>query len=247
MTITSPRRVVLATPGLAARAAAERQDRSRRLMRRTCGGFAVVALLALLAWLLLGSSLLAVREVAVTGVSRLSAAQVRTVAGVQVGTPLARVDLAGVTVRVRSLSPVAEVRISRRWPHELRITVVERAAVAAVADGSRVLLLDATGTVIGPAAVLPRGLTRLRVPTPSGPATVAALGVLRGLPAPLRAQLAVVSAMTSDQVELLLRDGRRVVWGSPVAGAEKAAATLALLRLPGRTFDVSSPGVVTRR
>ena len=38
---------------------------------------------------------LAMGSIVLLGVSRLSAAQVRTVAGVQVGTPLARVDLAG--------------------------------------------------------------------------------------------------------------------------------------------------------
>lgn len=247
MTTTSPRRVLPAAPRLAARAAAERQDRTRRRLRRIGVGVAVLAPLALLAWLLLGSSLLAVRQVTVTGVSQLSAAQVRTAADVPAGTPLARVDLTGVAARVRALTPVAEVDVSRRWPHELRIAVVERVAVAAVADGPRLLLLDATGTVIGPTAAVPHGLLSLRVPTPTGPPTIAALTVLRSLPAPLRSQLAVVAAATPDQVELLLRDGRRVVWGSPASGPQKAAAAVALLRMPGRTFDVSSPGVVTRR
>lgn len=207
----------------------------------------MLAPLVLLGWLLLGSSLLAVRDVTVTGASRLTVAQVRAAAAVPVGTALARVDTAAVARRIRALPPVARVEVRRSWPHGLRLLVTERVPVAVIADGAQVLLLDATGTVVGPAPKTPPGLLILHVPSSAGPVASAALAVLRDLPAALRAQVAGLSAATSDQVELQLRDGRRVVWGSPVDGARKAAATQVLLRLPGRVFDVSSPGVVTRR
>lgn len=207
----------------------------------------VLAPLVLLVWLVAGSSLLAVRHVVVTGEGRATAAQVQAAAAVPLGTPLARVDTASVAARVRRLPSVASAHVTRHWPHVLRIQVVERLPVAGMVDGSRFVLLDATGAVVGPASVLPRGLLLIRVPSPSDPATPAALQVLRELPATLRGQLSVVAAPTPEQVELVLRDGRRVVFGSPADGARKAAATVALLRLPGRVFDVSSPGVVTRR
>jgi len=71
--------------------------------------------------------------------------------------------------------------------------------------------------------------------------------VLQGLPPALRAQVAVVRAPSPEQVGLVLRDRRAVVWGNTSDGRAKAVALVALLRLPGHVYDVSSPTVVTRR
>jgi cell division protein FtsQ len=48
-------------------------------------------------------------------------------------------------------------------------------------------------------------------------------------------------------VTLVLRDGRRVLWGGVDDTALKSAAAEALLKMPGSFYDVSRPGVVTRR
>ena len=50
-----------------------------------------------------------------------------------------------------------------------------------------------------------------------------------------------------DSVALTLTAGRVVVWGSADQAAAKARALAALLRQPGRRFDVSTPSVVTVR
>ncbi len=46
---------------------------------------------------------------------------------------------------------------------------------------------------------------------------------------------------------LALTDGRTVFWGGGEDSAAKAAALGALLRRPGRHYDVSTPSVVTVR
>jgi cell division protein FtsQ len=98
-------------------------------------------------------------------------------------------------------------------------------------------------------ATIPRGVFRLDVKDPgrSDPTTVAALSVLRSLPKGLLSALGSVRAASPEQVTLLMRGGRTVLWGGAADGPAKGAAALALLRLPGTVFDVSAPGVVTRR
>ncbi len=242
-------RVVPAGPRLKERARAQRRARRLVLLRRGAWACAAVAPFALLAWVLLGSSWLVVEKVVVSGESRLTAEQVLRAASVRTGTPMARVDTGEVASRIGALGPVASVSVSRAWPRTLKVVVTEREPVAAVGSGRSWTLYDATGTKLGTATSVPAGLVRLVVahPGPSDAATRAALSVLEGLPKSLRTQVAVVRAGSPEEVGLVLRDGRQVVWGGTSDGAAKATALVALLRLKGRVFDVSSPTVVTRR
>ena len=241
--------VVQAAPRLAAKAKADRSARRRRWAKRTGWGAAVLAPLVLLGWVLLASPLLAVRSVAVSGTHLVTPAQVRAVADVQVGTPLARVDAGAIARRLERLPAIDDVRVHRAWPGTLRLTVVERRAVAALIDKTGVTLVDEAGVPFAPAAKLPAGTVRLQVPRPgpADPTTRAALAVLRDLPSPLRVPLRIVRAASPSSVTLVLRDGRQVVWGGVGDTELKVQAAVALLRMPGRVFDVSRPAVVTRR
>ncbi len=209
----------------------------------------MAAPVALFAWLLLSTPLFAVRAVSVSGTERLTATQVRSTADVSLGAPLARVDTDGVVRRVRTLRSVEDVRVTRSWPSTLRIRVVERTAVAGLLDTSGVTLVDARGVPFARVKALAPGTVRLQVPRPgpSDPTTRAALQVLDDLPPALRSPLRIVRAASPSSVTLVLAGGRQVIWGSPEQTTLKAQATLALLKLPGRTFDVSRPSVVTRR
>ncbi|MDX6199152.1 MAG: cell division protein FtsQ [Actinomycetota bacterium] len=244
-----PAKVVPATARLKAKASAERWARRRRVLRRAGIGAAAFAPLALLAWLLLMSPLLAVRHVAVTGTSRLSADQVRAAADVVRGMPLARVDASSVVRRVEALRAVADVRVTRAWPSTLKLQVVERTPVAGVVTRSGVVLVDPTGVLFADAPALPPGVVRLQVvrPGPKDPTTRAALGVLAVLPEPMRGRVRIIRAASPSSVTLVLRDGRRVLWGGVDDTALKVAAAEALLKMPGSVYDVSRPGVVTRR
>lgn len=243
------RKVVSAAPALAARAALARSARRRRIGYRLGISLAVLTPAALLGWLLLSTPVLAVRSVAVTGTERLTPAQVRGAADVVAGTPLARIDTGDVVRRVRALSGVAEVEVTRGWPSTLRVRVTERTAVAGLVDASGVTLVDADGVAFAPAPRLPPGLVRLQVPRPGAkdPTTRAALAVLAELPPALRGPLRIVRAASPSSVTLVLSGGRQVLWGGTGDTALKVQAAQALLKLPGSFFDVSRPTVVTRR
>lgn len=238
-------RVVSAAPRLAARAARERQQKRSSRLRRAGIVAAVAAPLVLLGWVVLGSPLLDVEKVEVVGVSRLSDAQVLTAVGAVDGTPLARVDTTAVRKRVAALGPVASATVSRSWPDTLTVTVVERVPVVAVGGKGDVHLLDRDGTEVAVVPSVPRGVVPLD--SRSDAATRAAIKVVVGLPRGLTARLGSVQALTPEQVTLVLRDGRQVLWGGAVDGPTKAMAVMALLGKPGRVFDVSAPGVVTTR
>jgi cell division protein FtsQ len=247
--VTRPDKVLPATARLKAKAKAERWARRRHALRLAGIGAAALAPIALLAWVLLMSPLLAVRTVVVSGTTRLSPQQVRAAADVVRGTPLARVDAAAVVRRVESLRAVAEVRVTRAWPSTLKLQVIERKPVVGVVTKTGVTLVDADGVPFAAAPALPVGVVRLQVarPGPKDPTTRAALEVLAVLPQPIRARVRIVRAASPASVTLVLRDGRRVIWGGVDDTALKAQAAEALLKMPGSIYDVSRPGVVTRR
>jgi cell division protein FtsQ len=241
--------VLSAQQRLREKASEQRRARRRVQLRRAGRVVAAVAPFVLAGWVLLGSPWLVVHKVVVEGESRLTAAQVLAAADVRLGTPLARVDTAGVAARVRQLGPVAQVHVSRSWPDTLTVAVVERDPVAAAQQGSTWALYDGDGVRLGAAVAPPRGLVRLavRTPGPRDASTRAALTVLEGLPRQLRVLVTTVQALTPEQVTLVLADRRVVVWGGTGDAQAKATALIALLKMPGRVFDVSSPTVVTRR
>lgn len=252
MTSVPVRRPPVRTPpvaDLAEHAQAHRAARRSRWLRRAGRGVLLLLPLGALAWVLLGSSWLAVDRVQVVGHARLAPAEVERAAAVVDGTPLARVDTSAVEARVARLAPVDEVRVSRSWPGTLRVELVERTAAAGVLDASGVRLVDAEGVVFGKEPRLPAGVVRLQVakPGPQDPATAAALEVLASLPPALRARIRTVRAASPSAVELLTLNNKQVLWGSRTGAAGKAAATLALLDKPNARIDVSAPGVVVTR
>jgi cell division protein FtsQ len=237
--------VVSATPRLRAKAKQERWDRRLRLLRRL--GWVVAGCLpfAVAAWVLLWSNLLAVEKVSITGLGRLTPDQVQQVVDVANGTPLAKVDIAAVEARLARLAPVDQVTVSRHWPHELRVQIVERVVVVAERQGSTWVLRDRTGAEVATSTTVPRGVYALVSRSPES--TTAAIGVLKELPSGLRGLLRSVQATSPEQVLLRLKDGRQVLWGGDSDNAVKASAVMALLKMPGTYFDVSAKGVATRR
>lgn len=227
--------------------------RRRALRQRSIRGVAVIAVsagpAALLAWVVLGSGWLAVDRVEVSGSRWLTDDQVRTAAQVPLGRPMARLDTAQTTSRLRALPSVRDVRVQRRWPSTVRLTISERNATAAVRTGPDFTVLSPEGIAIARSRELPEGALRLEVarPGPDDAVTRAALAVVEEVPEPLRDDVDVVQATSPVTVTLVLRDGRRVVWGQPGRAGHKSVAAQALLALPGSVVDVSAPGVVIRR
>lgn len=212
-------------------------------------GALALAVAAALGWVVFGTSVLGVREVRVTGSIIVSADDVRAVAAVAEGTPLARVDVDAVRSRVRTLPSIADAVVRRAWPTTLAIEVSERVGVAVVSFGGGFRILDREGVAFTAATSRPPGLVLLRLaqPGPGDPATRAALRVIAALTPALRAPLRAIVADSPARIRLELAGGRQVIWGGPENSDLKAKVATSLLSRPGLTIDVSAPEVVTVR
>jgi cell division protein FtsQ len=210
----------------------------------------ILAILAGAAWALLGSSLLVVRHVVVTGNRLVTAAQVRAAARIPAGQPLARVDTGAAAHRVQRIAAVLSVSVSRSWPDTVVITVRERTPVLAVRAAGGYDLVDEHGVIVRWAARRPAGLAVLSAPLAglrgSGGVRAAAL-VLRQLPAQLRAQIVAVSAPSATDVTLHLNGGVTVLWGGIGHAAQKWAELELLFKTHARSYDVSDPSTAVTR
>jgi cell division protein FtsQ len=199
-------------------------------------------------WVVFFSPVLGVRVVEVTGNTWVPAEQLRQAAGVRAGTPLATVDLAQVERRVRQVREVESARVGRSWPGTLRLTVVERTAIAAAPMGPRKsAVVDRFGVVLQEVAVAPPRLPVLKVQhfAMDDPATRSALTVLSVLPEQVLSLVREVRATSPKAVSLRLSNDRTVVWGDAQRSAEKSSLLLSLLSKPATSYDISSPEVVT--
>ncbi|GAA3976630.1 hypothetical protein GCM10023085_68800 [Actinomadura viridis] len=218
-----------------------------------CVVLLVLALLGGLAWVLLGSRLLVVRNVEVTGSELAPRDRIVATAGIRLGVPMARLGTGAVRDRVERLREVESASVERRWPATIRIVVRERVPVVTVERGGRHYQLDRYGVAVADTPSRPPGLPTLSAaaPGPTDAATLAALDVLRRLPDRLRGRVAGLEAPSPESVTLLLSDGLTVVWGPAERSAEKIRLVDALRRTAAgrsaRTIDVSSPEVVTTR
>jgi cell division protein FtsQ len=200
-------------------------------------------------WALLGSGLLAVRSIVVTGTGLVPESEVLAVAGIKPGTPLIRLSTAQIAGRVLSIRQVVGVRVTKSWPDRVVIAVRERTSVLAIAlSGGGFDLIDANGVVVRSAATRPASLPLYTHTTTAAPGSlagdpdVAAPAALHGdLPASLRPAVASVTAYNPDQVTLRLSSGVTVVWGSADDAAAKAKELAILMGTRARYYDVSSP------
>jgi cell division protein FtsQ len=222
-----------------------RRQWARRWMRWriVVAALALVALVATAVWLVFFSAVLSVTTVTVDGNRVLGPDRVLAVAQVPVGEQLATVDLEAISRRVAALAEVEDVDVTRSWPDGVRIDVTERTAVAVVELGGRLRGLDATGVVFREYRNPPRGMPRVRPTTSTGADALAeAAGVVAVLPADLAARVDHVEVQTIDQITLVLRDGRQVLWGSAEQSELKARVLPELLAAQrAQVYDVSVP------
>jgi cell division protein FtsQ len=226
---------------------ARRQWRRRWLAwRYVVVGVLLVALVAGGTWLVYFSDVLTVKRVDVQGRQLLSRDQVLTTAKVPTGEQLARLDVGAIAARLRSLAEVRSVEVSREWPDAVQIEIQERVAVAVIEIGGRLRGLDADGVVFTQYDKAPPGLPRISSTSATSPdALREAATVVSALPQELAAMVDHVEVLTVDQITLVLKDQRVVVWGSADDSALKADVLRKLLRQPGRVYDVSVPGQPT--
>lgn len=207
---------------------------------------AVVALLAGAGWLVFFSSVLAVESVEVEGVDVLQTGEVREVAGVPMGEPLATAPLGAIEARVESLAPVKAVDVSRSWPNTVRIAVLEREAVAVVERDGVVRGLDEEGILFRTYRSVPDGLPVVRISAGTRTEALAeAALVVDALPGDLAARVDHLVVETVDSISLELRNGRTIFWGSAADSQNKAEVLAVLLEHKASLYDVSVPAQPT--
>ena len=190
--------------------------------------------------------MLTVKRVDVEGNQLLTRNQVLEAARVPDGEQLARVDIDAIATRLRALAAVRSVDVSRKWPDAVQIEIRERVAVAVIEIGGKLRGLDAEGVVFNDYAKAPPGLPRISSTSQTTPeALKEAATVVSALPKELSAMVDHLEVLTVDQITVVLRDERIVLWGSSDDSATKAEVLLRLLRQPAKVYDVSVPGQPT--
>lgn len=238
--------------------------RARKPWRAAFFALAGVGIVAGVAWVLLGSRLLVVRSVTVTGAHLVTSGQVIAAADVPLGTSLIGVDAGQVVRRVEGIRQVASASVAKDWPDHLVITVRERVPVVAVQmAGGGYDLVDPDGVLVVWARAKPAGLPRYLTSAGGSalrgdPGLATAAAVLAELSPALSKQVTEVSASQAPtgpggttgetyQVLLGLRGGKTVLWGGTDQAAQKNRELAALLSGPAHYFDVSAPGTVVTK
>jgi cell division protein FtsQ len=195
------------------------------------------------------STWLAVEEIEVSGAQTVEPSNIRARSGIDEGEPLVRVDLATAERRIGALAVVRSVSVTRQWPHGVLISIEERVAIAVVEIGGRLRGLDADGVVFSDYAKAPPGLPR--VETEIGTTSAAlkeAAKVIAALPQELSLIVDHVQVTSVDQISLVLKDGRTVIWGSAEESDTKAEVVAHLLAtVQAQFYDVSVPSKPTTR
>jgi len=215
---------------------------TRRRRQRWAIALGIVVIAATTVWIVWFSSLLEVRDVRVLGAEGARADEVSTVASIPLGVPLARLDTAEAERALRQLPWVAAAEVRRGWPSEVVIAVETREPVAALASDPQRTAIDKDGVVFEAAEVLPKKLPKV---TAEGAALPAAMQVLVTLPEDLSKRVVAVTATTLDDIDLSLRSGDTVRWGSADRGDVKAEVLRALLKRKADLYDVSAPELPT--
>jgi cell division septal protein FtsQ len=237
-----------------------RQKRAGRGWRAAFFALAGFGIVVGVAWALLGSRLLVVRSISVTGSHLVTQSQVLAAAGVPLGTPLMRVNTAQVTQRIEAIRQVASASVTKDWPDHLAIKIRERVPVLAVRmAGGGYDLVDSAGVIVrwskARPAALPLFQTSLTGSALRGdPGLAQTSAVLAELPRWLSKSVGQVvvaeepaGAPADDQVTLYLRDHKTVVWGGADRAEQKARELAILMRAPDQYFDVSAPGTVVTK
>ncbi len=205
------------------------RDEFRRRRNRLLVPIGLV-IVAASAWALTRSSLLDADRVVVAGTERTTPEEVLSAARLAPGDQLVDLDAVAVRRRIEATLPwVASARVSRSWPGTLRITVVERRAVAQVqAVDGRWFMIDVGGRLLDTADLPDPALVTIDGTVPEGEPgamlvdrAARAVAVLDGLSPGLQTRIGLLRFVGTDEVEFGLRPAGRVALGRPEQVAQK--------------------------
>lgn len=219
-----------------------RRRRLVRVLRRLAAVLAVLGLVAAGVWLLFFSSHLAVQQVAVDGAQVVAADEVRRVAEVPLGVPLATLDLDTYEARVETLPAVRDAQVHRNWPDGVVIEVTERQALAVVQRDGSWRGVDSDGVVFRSYPRKPPLPQVEMTATTSVEALAEAAAVVSALPPGILARVESLDVGSIDDISFELRNGVVVTWGSADESSDKARVLERLLPQGASAYDVTAPG-----
>lgn len=229
---------------------------SRRVLRRV-GPLRLVAVLlaaCLLGatWLWLrGSSLVAVNQVRVTGITGPDSGRIRSAltAAARTMTTL-DVHMSRLYTAVAPYPAVKALDVTTDFPHGMRIRVVEELPVAVLTAAGRRIVVSADGVVLRSAGVK-RALPVIPVrvlpvgPRLSDPQAQQELAVVSGMPAKLKTRVTTILDTSAHGIVVQLRAGPSLYFGSSSSVGAKWIAATAVLANPGSAgaayIDLSDP------
>lgn len=185
-----------------------------------------------------------VDAVNVEGAVNLPAEEVEALSGIEAGTPMGRVDVRGAAHRVAGNPWVDSATVKRQWPNAVDITVVEHTPVAWLDQSGEPHLINSEGKdfVI---AQPPVGAVQL---TGIGDEQMReAVEVAAAITDPARPQVRELTTDGAHNFVLKVEGDRTVVWGAAEDNRNKALALETVLQLPGQSFNISNPELVTSR
>lgn len=223
---------------------------SRRRFRRIVASVSVGAISILL--IIVGSvsfsSVLAVKEIFVSGTDRISASEISKALKDFVGTPLPLIDQGEIAQSLEGFELIESFSATAMPPNGLQIRISERQPLAIVTVSGQRWLYDPAGVRIARAKSDDKLPEILISENPLNSQRYRnAIDVLLALPEQLLDEVEFIEAKTKDDVRLSLRSTKdqRIVWGDSSNSVLKSKVLQALMknhrRSSGVTFDVSSP------
>lgn len=189
----------------------------------------------------------AVRNVRVTGTSRMDEQQVYARALAQRNQAMPDVDIARLREELRAIPWVKDARVSIQLPHTLAIDIVERTPHAVLEKPDRLVLIDASGVELEPvAADKAKGLLRLAGPGAARQAQ--ALETLLGAAPALAPKVEAAEWVGNRRWNLTFTTGQLLAL--PEGEVEAASALVKFARLDGKNrllggkvvaFDMRTP------
>lgn len=196
------------------------------------------------------SSAFDVRGIEVSGNDHLHRPQVVRIAGITDATNALWLDEGQAERRLEAEPWIADADVRVTFPLNVEIAVRERTPVA-LAQGAVTSLMAADGTALGSGNV-PRGLPVIELGGAGRaegvrPSPVGAARVLGAMTPALRVQVARVRVLLDGTLELRLRDGPTISFGTPDDARRKAVTIRRMLvwartqGTPLRTLSVVAP------
>lgn len=214
---------------------------SRRAIAALIGCIAVIA--AVVAALPFTPAM-PVDAVNVEGSVNLPPAEVESLSGIEVGTPMGRADVRGAAHRIAGNPWVESATVKRRWPNAVDVTVAEHTPVAWIDQGGEPHLINSEGEDFV-VAQPPVGAVQLVGVAEDQMRD--AVEVASSITDTARPQVRELTTEGNHSFVLKLDGDRTVVWGAAEDDRNKALALETVLQLPGQTFNISNPELVASR